>query len=111
MKPVIPDILAARYASTAMATTWSPSHKIVLERELWLAVLRAQADLGVDVPAGAIEAYQQIEHVLRRAHRTLDPAQRVPRDQVVQATQRDEQLVRDRREPLAERGGLRRYVV
>ena len=60
MKPVIPDILAARYASTAMATTWSPSHKIVLERELWLAVLRAQADLGVDVPPGAIEAYQQI---------------------------------------------------
>jgi adenylosuccinate lyase len=60
VKPAIPDVLAARYASTAMATLWSPEHKIVLERELWLAVLRAQAELGVDVPDGAIEAYQQV---------------------------------------------------
>jgi adenylosuccinate lyase len=60
VKPAIPDVLAARYASTAMATIWSPAHKVVLERELWLAVLRAQAGLGVDVPEGAIEAYQRI---------------------------------------------------
>jgi adenylosuccinate lyase len=32
----------------------------VLERRLWLAVLRAQAELGVDVPAVAIEAYQAV---------------------------------------------------
>ncbi len=63
-KPAIPDVLAARYASTAMATIWSPEHKIVLERRLWLAVLRAQRDLGVDVPDGAIEAYEAvIDHV------------------------------------------------
>jgi adenylosuccinate lyase len=60
MKPPIPDVLAARYASSAMATAWSPAHKVLLERQLWLAVLRAQAELGVDVPAGAIEAYQQV---------------------------------------------------
>ena len=60
MKPVIPDVLAARYASTAMASLWSPAHKVVLERRLWLAVLRAQADLGVEVPDGAIEAYQRV---------------------------------------------------
>ena len=60
MKPAIPDVLAARYASTAMATLWSPAHKVVLERQLWLAVLRAQAGLGVEVPAGAIEAYQAV---------------------------------------------------
>ncbi|SHG26143.1 adenylosuccinate lyase [Jatrophihabitans endophyticus] len=60
MKPAIPDVLAGRYASTAMATLWSPAHKVVLERQLWLAVLRAQAELGVDVPAGAIEAYQAV---------------------------------------------------
>ena len=59
-KPVIPDVLAARYASTAMATIWSPAHKIVVERQLWLAVLRAQAELGVTVPDGAIDAYQRI---------------------------------------------------
>jgi adenylosuccinate lyase len=60
VKPAIPDVLAARYASTAMATLWSPAHKVVLERQLWLAVLRAQAGLGVDVPDGAIAAYQAV---------------------------------------------------
>ena len=42
--PAIPDVLASRYASTAMATLWSPEYKIVLERQLWVAVLRAQRD-------------------------------------------------------------------
>ena len=60
VKPAIPDVLAGRYASTPMATLWSPAHKIVLERQLWLAVLRAQAELGRRVPAGAIEAYQAV---------------------------------------------------
>ena len=59
-KPAIPDVLAARYASTAMATIWSAEEKIVRERQLWLAVLRAQRDLGVDVPEGAIEAYERV---------------------------------------------------
>ncbi|HIT74939.1 MAG TPA: adenylosuccinate lyase, partial [Candidatus Avipropionibacterium avicola] len=44
----ISNVLANRYASPAMQTLWSPEHKIVLERQLWLAVLRAQRDLGVD---------------------------------------------------------------
>jgi adenylosuccinate lyase len=43
-----------------MATLFSPEHKIVLERQLWLAVLKAQADLGVETPAGAVEAYAKI---------------------------------------------------
>jgi adenylosuccinate lyase len=60
VKPAIPNVLAGRYASTAMATLWSPEHKVVLERQLWLAVLRAQRQLGVEVPDGAIEAYQAI---------------------------------------------------
>src|SRR6266536_734025 len=59
-KPAIPDVLAARYASTPMATTWSPERKIVLERELWIAVLRAQREIGVDVPNGAVEAYERV---------------------------------------------------
>jgi adenylosuccinate lyase len=63
-KPNIPDVLAARYASTELATLWSPEHKIVLERELWLAVLRAQADLGLAVPAGALEDYQRVVHTV-----------------------------------------------
>ena len=45
-KPAIPNVLAARYASAPMAELWSPEHKVVLERQLWMAVLRAQRDLG-----------------------------------------------------------------
>lgn len=43
-----------------MNEIWSPEHKIVLERELWLAVLRAQKAMGVDVPDGAVEAYEAV---------------------------------------------------
>ena len=60
VKPAVANVLAARYASTDMATLWSPAHKVVLERQLWLAVLRAQDELGVEVPPGAIEAYQRV---------------------------------------------------
>jgi adenylosuccinate lyase len=56
-KPAIPNVLAGRYASAAMATIFSPEHKVVAERQLWLAVLRAQAELGIPTPDGAIAAY------------------------------------------------------
>jgi adenylosuccinate lyase len=60
VKPAIPNVLAGRYASAPMATLWSPANKVLLERRLWLAVLRAQADLGIEVAPGAIEAYQTV---------------------------------------------------
>jgi adenylosuccinate lyase len=60
VKPLIPDVLAARYASGELAHLWSPEYKVVLERRLWLAVLKAQADLGIDVPPGAVEAYERV---------------------------------------------------
>jgi adenylosuccinate lyase len=56
----IPDVLATRYASAELTDIWSPHAKIVLERRLWIAVLRAQAELGVDVPAGVVEAYERV---------------------------------------------------
>lgn len=59
-KPRIPNVLADRYASVALAELWSPEHKIVLERRLWLAVLRAQAELGIDVPDGVIDDYERV---------------------------------------------------
>jgi adenylosuccinate lyase len=58
--PVIPDVLAHRYASAELAHIWSPEHKVVLERQLWVAVLKAQRDLGVDVPDGVVEAYEKV---------------------------------------------------
>jgi len=56
----IPNVLAARYASPEVVTIWSANHKIILERRLWLAVLRAQRDLGVEVPDGVIDAYEAV---------------------------------------------------
>ena len=56
----VPNVLAARYASAEMVRLWSPEQKIVLERELWLAVLEAQRDLGVAVPDDAIAAYRRV---------------------------------------------------
>ncbi|CAN5566608.1 adenylosuccinate lyase [soil metagenome] len=56
----MPDVLASRYASPPMAELWSPRHKVVLERRLWLAVLEAQRDLGVAIPEGAIEDYRAV---------------------------------------------------
>ena len=59
-KPQIPNVLAARYAATDLVALWSPEEKVRAERRLWLAVLRAQRDLGVPVADGAIEAYQAV---------------------------------------------------
>ena len=55
-------MLADRYASPAMVELWSAERKVVMERELWLAVLRSQAELGVEVPEGVIEAYEDVVH-------------------------------------------------
>src|SRR5689334_18711819 len=43
-----------------MVAIWSPEAKIVAERRLWLAVLRAQAELGVSVPSEAIADYERV---------------------------------------------------
>ena len=56
----VPNVLAGRYASASMVAIWSPAGKIVLERQLWLAVLKAQERLGIALPAGAIESYQSV---------------------------------------------------
>jgi adenylosuccinate lyase len=59
-RTAVPNILATRYAGADLVAIWSPEHKVVLERQLWIAVLKAQRDLGVDVPDGVVEAYEQV---------------------------------------------------
>ncbi|EHB57893.1 adenylosuccinate lyase [Mycolicibacterium rhodesiae JS60] len=59
----IPNVLASRYASAEMVAIWSPEAKIVAERKLWLAVLRAQKELGgpnISVPDSVIEDYERV---------------------------------------------------
>lgn len=59
-KPVLPNVLAHRYASRELAELWSQRHKVVLERRLWLALLRAQRDLGIEVPDQALADYERV---------------------------------------------------
>jgi adenylosuccinate lyase len=60
----VPNVLATRYASAQMRQLWTPQDKIIAERRLWLAVLAAQRDLGVDFggddPGAVIEAYRRV---------------------------------------------------
>jgi adenylosuccinate lyase len=75
----IGNILANRYASAAMREVWSAENKIIAERRLWLAVLAAQRDLGVDFggddPAVVIKAYQA-------AVQQVDPASIAAREKI-----------------------------
>lgn len=58
---VIPNVLAERYATEPMKRLWSARGRVMLEREYWIAVLRAQRDLGLEVPEGAVEAYEAVK--------------------------------------------------
>jgi adenylosuccinate lyase len=60
----IPSTLATRYASDAMCAIWAPEAKIIQERKLWVAVLKAQQELGLPIDSSTISAYEKvIEHV------------------------------------------------
>lgn len=59
-KTAISNVLASRYASADLAEIWSPRNKIILERRLWIAVLQAQRELGIDVPEEAIADYERV---------------------------------------------------
>lgn len=61
MSDPIPNVLAERYATTPMRAIWSGGGKVRLERELWIAVLKGQRDLGLSVPDGVIEAYERVK--------------------------------------------------
>ncbi len=56
---MIPHLLAQRYASPELVRLWSPEHKVVLERRLWLAVLRAQRELGLEVSEQVLHDYER----------------------------------------------------
>jgi adenylosuccinate lyase len=58
---MIPNVLAERYATPSMTAIWSPEGKILLERELWIAVMKAQRALGLEIPAEAIADYERVK--------------------------------------------------
>ncbi len=72
----IANVLADRYASEPMRAIWSPRGRVLLEREYWIAVLKAQRDLGLPVPEGAIADYERVKEQIdlasiRRREQTL----------------------------------------
>jgi len=54
----VANVLAERYASPALRAIWSPESRIILERQLWIAVMKGQRELGLDIPEDAIAAYE-----------------------------------------------------
>lgn len=56
MQTEISNVLAERYASNPMKNLWSATGKIILEREFWIAVMKAQKDLGVEIEKEAIQS-------------------------------------------------------
>jgi adenylosuccinate lyase len=59
-EPVV-NVLAERYASAAIRDVWSQHGKVLLERDFWIAVMKAQRDLGVPIPADAIRDYERVK--------------------------------------------------
>ncbi len=61
---VIPNVLAERYASQALRQLWSPAGRIRIERDYWIAVMKAQRELGVAIPAEAIAQYEKVREIV-----------------------------------------------
>ncbi len=74
---MIPNVLAERYASEPIKSIWSAEGKVLIERDFWIAVMKAQRELGLDIPAEAIAAYERVrdtvdlDSIQERERRTL----------------------------------------
>jgi adenylosuccinate lyase len=55
------SIVGKRYASSQMQNIWSAETKVLKERELWIAVMRAQTKLGLDISSEVITAYESVK--------------------------------------------------
>ncbi len=54
------SLLASRYASMSMREIFSPEAKIIAERKLWIAVMRAQSVLGHTISNDVIKEYEKV---------------------------------------------------
>jgi len=53
------NVLSERYATSTINDIFSEEGKTVAERDLWIAVMKAQRELGVDIPSETIEKYER----------------------------------------------------
>ena len=56
----IRNVLADRYASDEMTEIFDQHNRVVLERQLWVAVLKAQIELGLEVNPEAVADYESV---------------------------------------------------
>ena len=54
------SLIADRYASAAMREIFAPEAKIIAERHLWVAVMRAQSVLGHTISSDVISDYERV---------------------------------------------------
>ena len=57
----LPNILSLRYASPQINQIWAAENKILLEREFWIAIMKAQSELGVDIAKSNISDYEKVK--------------------------------------------------
>ena len=57
---VVPNILAHRYASREMVELFDQANRVRVERQVWVAVLKAQKELGLPVDDRSIAAYSAV---------------------------------------------------
>ena len=74
------SVLADRYASAAMRSIWSPESKIIQERKLWIAVMRAQSGLGHSIPQDVIADYERVLNEVNLA--SIDTREKLTRHDV-----------------------------
>lgn len=77
---MIPNVLAERYAASQIRDIWSPEGRIVLERDFWISVMKAQKGLGLEIPAEAIAAYESVKDQVNLA--AIDERERITRHDV-----------------------------
>ena len=74
------SVLADRYASAGMRSIWSAESKIIQERKLWIAVMRAQSKLGHPIPESTIADYEKVLDQIDLA--AIDARERITRHDV-----------------------------
>src|SRR3989338_5003092 len=53
------NILSERYVTPEMNDLFSPRGKVLRMRELWIAVMKGQRELGLDIPSEQIERFEK----------------------------------------------------
>ena len=74
------SVLAHRYASDEMRKVFAPEEKIIAERRLWIAVARAQSQLGHAIDSSVIADYEKVISKVDLA--SIDARERITRHDV-----------------------------